>query len=120
MTRRSLETPIHVAILHYLLAVLPKPAAATLAHVPNGENRDARTGAFLKRLGTRPGMEDLQFIWHGRLHAIEVKREGGRQSPAQRARQDAVVIAGGRYAVCRSIEDARETLREWAIPMRER
>lgn len=120
MARTNREVRLHCAILDYLRLVLPSAAVETLIHVPNGENRAAKTGALLKRLGTKPGVEDLQFVWHGRLHAIEVKCEGSYQSPAQKDRAAAVIAAGGRYTVCRSIDDVTETLTEWAIPTRNR
>lgn len=111
--RRNPETRLHIAILHYLLSVLPKDAAETLIHVPNGEKRTPFTGALLKRMGTKPGVEDLQFLWRGRLYAIEVKCEGQYLRKPQKARRDAVVAAGGAYEICRSIDDARETLALW-------
>ncbi len=128
MARNNPETRLHIAILHFLLAVLPKAAADTLIHVPNGEKRSPITGALLKRMGVRPGVEDLQFIWsndragsplYAYFYAIEVKPEGRYQSAVQKDRQRAVLAAGGRYAVCRSTDDVRETLAQWCIPTRE-
>ncbi len=117
--RDNPEMRLHMAILPFLQAVLPRAARATLIHVPNGEKRSPATGALLKRMGTKPGVEDLQFIWQTRLHAIEVKPEGEYQSRVQKAREAAVVAAGGVYAVCRSTDDVRETLAEWGVPTRE-
>jgi len=118
--RDNREVRLHIVIYHFLLDVLPKKAADTLIHVPNGEKRSPETGALLKRMGTRPGVEDLQFIWHKRLHAIEVKPEGEYQRPPQKAREAAVTAAGGVYAVCRSTDDVRETLARWWVPSREK
>ena len=117
--RDNPEMRLHMAILPVLQAVLPREAANTLIHVPNGEKRSALTGALLKRMGTRRGVEDLQFIWKGRLHAIEVKPKGEYQSIHQRDRERAVLVAGGAYAVSRSTDDVRETLALWGIPSRE-
>ena len=117
--RDNPETRLHIVILHYLLDVLPKVAADTLIHIPNGGKRSIATGALLKRQGVRPGVEDLQFIWYGRVFAIEVKPEGQYQRPVQKAREAAVVAAGGKYAVCRSKDDVRETMARWWIPSRE-
>ncbi len=119
MTRANPETRLHIAILHYLCAVLPQVSLATLIHVPNGEKRSPITGAILKRMGVRPGVEDLQFIWNARLYAIEVKPEGKYLRKSQKERRDAVEAAGGSYEVCRSIDDVRETLALWVIPTRE-
>ncbi len=117
--RDNPEMRLHMAILPFLQAVLPREAADTLIHVPNGEKRTPITGALLKRMGTKPGVEDLQFIWRGQLCAIEVKPEGEYQSRVQKAREAAVVAAGGVYALCRSTDDVRETLAEWRVPTRE-
>ncbi len=117
--RDNPELRLHCVILDYLRLVLPREAADTLIHVPNGEKRTPATGALLKRMGTKPGVEDLQFIWQKRLHAIEVKPEGEYQSRVQKARQADVIAAGGVYAVCRSTDDVRETLARWWVPSRE-
>ncbi|MCH7946003.1 MAG: hypothetical protein IIC73_08345 [Armatimonadetes bacterium] len=117
--RGNPEMRLHMAILPFLQAVLPREAADTLIHVPNGEKRTPATGALLKRMGTRPGVEDLQFIWQTRLHAIEVKPEGEYQSRVQKDRERAVLAAGGVYAICRSTDDVRETLVSWGVPSRE-
>ena len=117
--RDNPELRLHCVILDYLRLVLPREAADTLIHVPNGEKRTPATGALLKRMGTRPGVEDLQFIWQKRLHAIEVKPEGKYQRSVQKAREAAVIAAGGVYAVCRSKQDTADTLARWWIPSRE-
>lgn len=119
VSRSNPETRLHIAIYHYLLSVLPPEAAATLIHVPNGEKRHPATGALLKRMGTKPGVEDLQFIWCDRHFAIEVKCEGQYLRKPQQARRRAVEAAGGAYEVCRSTDDVRETLAIWNIPTRE-
>ena len=115
---RNLETRLHISLLHYLLAVLPLKAAATLTHVANGENRNPVTGALLKRMGMRRGVEDLQFIWDGIHYAIEIKIPGAYQSPYQKEREAAVVAAGGFYAVSRSTQDIDDLLAHWNIPTR--
>lgn len=114
------EAALQEQIVYYLRTVLPPPAAATVIHIVNEGKRSLRMGAALKRQGMTAGVEDIQMIHHGRHHGIEIKTATGRQTPEQKAREAAVVIAGGRYAVCRSVDDVRETLRQWAIPTRER
>jgi hypothetical protein len=118
--RGNPETRLHIAILHFLLVALPREAAATLFHPPLGGDRSAATGAMLRRLGTRAGVGDLVFTWQGGHHEVEVKTHRGRLSPAQREREAAVKAAGGRYAVCRSVDECRAVLAEWGVPTRER
>lgn len=55
-----------------------------LYHVPNGGIRDARTGSILKGQGVVPGIQDLHFIWQGKLYLIEVKDHDGEVSPDQK------------------------------------
>jgi hypothetical protein len=53
-------------------------------HIPNGGNRDQRTGSILKAQGVVPGIQDLHFIWYGKLYLIEVKDHDGEVSPDQK------------------------------------
>lgn len=113
------EYDTHLAILDYLRMVLPQKHRFGPWHVPNGEPREAAVGAKLRRMGTEPGMPDLQFLYRGRLFSIEVKTKDGRQSREQKAVEKALLMAGGHYAVCNSIEQARDALLCWGIRIRE-
>jgi hypothetical protein len=55
-----------------------------LYHVPNGGIRDQRTGSIMKAQGLVPGIQDLHFIWKGKLYLIEVKDHDGEVSPEQK------------------------------------
>lgn len=101
------------------MAVLPLEAADTLIHIPNGEKRTPATGALLKRMGVRRGVEDLQFLWAGGVYAVEVKPKGEYQSRFQKDRQRTVVRAGGVYAVVRHTDEMKELLGHWGIKTRE-
>src|SRR5271156_5557392 len=47
------------------------------SHFPAGEHRDVRTAAKLKAMGVQRGWPDfVLFDPTGRLHALELKREG--------------------------------------------
>ena len=117
--RDNPELRLHITILHYLLAVLPLEAADTLIHIPNGEKRTPATGALLKRMGVRRGVEDLQFIYETSVYAVEVKPKGEYQSRFQKDRQRTVVRAGGFYAVVQHTDEMKELLGHWGIPTRE-
>jgi hypothetical protein len=53
-------------------------------HYPAGEHRDIRTAAKLRAMGTQVGWPDLLlFDPEGRLHALELKRQGGHLSGDQ-------------------------------------
>ena len=77
-------------------------------HSPNGERRDAITGAKLKRMGVVPGVPDL-FIriarhgYHGLY--IELKTEKGRLSDKQRQFADSAVADGYKFVVVRSLDE---------------
>jgi len=81
-------------------------------HVPNGEHRSARTGARLKRMGVKRGVADFIIQCRGKGIALELKAEGGRQTPEQRDFQAEWEAAGGDYYLCKGYEETVEKL-EW-------
>lgn len=107
--RRAIpESSVQAAIRDYLVmrgavvirlnsGVMPTPDgarqfAANSWHAP-GHARETRGGA------------DIIAMYRGAAFAIEVKRPGGRQSPEQRAFQDAWEQAGGWYILASSLDD---------------
>lgn len=66
-------------------------------HLPFGEARSERTGARLKRMGTRAGAPDFLLIWKGRPIGLELKAEHGRQTDTQRDTETDWALAGGLY-----------------------
>jgi hypothetical protein len=55
-------------------------------HYPAGEHRDVRTAAKLRAMGTQAGWPDLLlFDPEGRLHALELKRQGNHLTDEQKA-----------------------------------
>lgn len=78
--------------------------------VPNGEARSAKTGARLKRMGVRAGEPDYVLLWQGRAIGLELKAEGGRQSPEQRQIEQEWLLAGGLYRCVKGYEQAMEFL----------
>lgn len=47
----------------------------------------------------------------GQFWAIEVKKRGGKLSPAQEAFRDAVLANGGKYTLARSLDDVIEAMK---------
>jgi len=62
-------------------------------------------------LGQDPEVKSFQN--GGRVGFIEVKCEGNYQQASQKECQRWLTEFGHRYAVCRSIDDVTETLKEW-------
>lgn len=115
------EGPIHRSILHWLRAVLP---GALIWHPANESRRPGRAGiverAMNKGNGVLAGVPDICGRTYSGDFYFEVKAEGSYLSPAQKAFRDQLAALGcHRYAVVRSIEDAREALDSWGITTRE-
>ena len=109
------EDKTQVAIVDFLRAVLP-PEAFVFS-VPNEQKCSPARGAMLNRMGRLTGMADLVIDHEGRAFFLEIKRpRGGSQTTAQKAFQQMV---GDRYAVARSIDDARAALKRWGVQTRE-
>lgn len=82
-------------------------------HTPNGEARDAATGARLKEMGVLPGIPDVLILWGGQLFAIELKKPGGRLSPAQIDLQPRLLNAGlAAYLATDSLDAAKAFARQ--------
>lgn len=75
----------------------------------NSARVKAPSGALL-RFGA-PGAADIQGVVLGQAVALEVKREGGKQSEVQKRWQEWWEYSGGVYAVVRSPGEARDVVR---------
>lgn len=115
------EDQIHKAIVTYLRAVLP--ADHILMHARNEGNRGGRKGvidgARGKEMAVQPGWPDLLLYVDAQGYAIEVKRKGGHLSPIQKEISLQLKRHGIPHAVCRSIDDARDTLAMWGVRTKE-
>lgn len=88
-------------------------------HPPNGGNRNAVTGAKLKRQGTKPGVPDALIFTPPPVRpdvrgvALELKRtKGGRLSPEQREWLENLDRLGWITLVCKGATAAQRALRE--------
>ena len=121
MTRRDAEGPIHRAVLTWLRVVLPE---AVIFHPANESRRPGRAGHVERAInaanGVLPGVPDIIGYTFTGPFFMEVKAPGGSLSPAQRDFRDRLAVLGyGRWAVVRSIDDAKDALAAWGIPTRE-
>lgn len=70
--------------------------------------------------GVLPGVPDIIGLTFTGPFFMEVKAPGGVLSPAQRDFRDRLAVLGyERWAVVRSIDDAKDALARWGIPTRE-
>lgn len=81
-----------------------------LHHSPNEGllPKNEKDGAKRKAMGVRAGFPDFILLIPNKdfpFLAIELKTATGRQSESQKNYQKAVETAGGKYVICRSIDD---------------
>ncbi len=108
------EELIHRAIWQHIQIRGDKRVIAY--HCPNGEARSKATGSRLKAMGVVAGVPDLCFILtDGRPAFLELKRIGGKMSPAQidfAARCD---VLGVEIATAYTIDQALSILAAWGV-----
>ena len=110
------EDQIHVAVAEYLTLALP--VEVWWSSIEHRNARNAREGANRKKRGVKAGVPDLLFCWRGNLYAIELKTRTGSLSPDQITQRSLIRCADARWALCRSLDDVIDKLREWEIPTR--
>jgi hypothetical protein len=102
----------------YLGRALPLDATWTSVDMATDQHMDVIAGARRKSRGLRSGWPDVQAIWRGQFYGIELKIDAGKQSDNQCAIQAEIERAGGKYAICRSVEDVEAQLIAWGFPLR--
>lgn len=113
------ESKIQTEIMQFLDKHLPSSYRAHA--VPNGGNRDARTGAIMKREGVRAGVPDITIIGAGGVCAlIEVKTAKGTLSNSQVEYRDWCGANQVPYAVVRGLGDVEAALLDWGINLKGR
>jgi hypothetical protein len=120
--RRSPESVDHRAVVTHAQA--RAKSGVVWWHTPNGGRRDPKTGAQMRRLGTKAGVSDLLFFREGRCDcgarrlegfALELKRPGGRLSEAQLEFLARFNDAGGHSAVAEGLDRALACLEAWGL-----
>lgn len=88
-------------------------------HVPNGEHRNAITGAKLKAMGVKAGVPDYVLVMpDGRCGFVECKVGKGKLNDNQIAFTARLDGLGHVYAVCRSLDEWIALLRAWGVVWR--
>lgn len=109
------ESRIQQACVMWFRLQYPRLARLLIA-VPNGGGRSKVEAAIMKGEGVTAGASDLLLLVpSGKCHylCIEMKTAAGRQSPAQREWQAEVERAGGRYVLCRSLDDFMKVIDDY-------
>lgn len=109
---RHIEDTLQMSVADYLRYQFP---TLLWFHTPNGGKRHPREAARLKRMGVLPGVADILLFWKSGMGAIELKSDIGRQRDTQKEFMLKWVANGGRYNICRSIEDVQDTMRAWGV-----
>jgi hypothetical protein len=81
----------------------------------NNNPRSVVAGALAKAAGCKAGLPDLLLLRRGQLYALELKADGGRVSPVQKACHAELRDAGAEVAVARGIDEALAQLEEWGL-----
>lgn len=111
------EEQIHRQVVAWMKAV--RTPQWFFWHSANGGYRTKAEAGVFKALGVIPGVPDIGIIWRGRSLWIELKSEKGKLTPVQRDCHDAIILAGGCVAVCRSLQEVRDMFKVWGIETRE-
>jgi hypothetical protein len=114
----ALERSLHILIADTLTRWLTPGWCFT--HIASGEYRSDATAALLRRMGVRPGFPDFLLLGPPGFFGLEVKRRGGRLTPAQTEVGAAfAAAAGGHFMLVDNFEDALAYLIAWgALPSR--
>ena len=107
------ESAIHCALVEHI-KLRARDGLAWL-HPPNGGARDGRTGAMLKRMGTKPGAPDFLLWRDGRAFALELKAPGGRVSESQHLFLGELERAGVYTAIAEGLDRAIAVLKAWDL-----
>jgi VRR-NUC domain len=81
----------------------------------NNNPRSAIAGALAKAAGCRAGVPDLLLMRAGKPFALELKKAGGRLSPAQRTMHKEMRAAGCEVATAVGIDAAIAQLQAWSL-----
>lgn len=115
MARRSeeVEQSLFIRWTHRKEVRELMPALRWLHHSPNGGQRDGFTGAQMTALGVKRGWPDLVLPASNGTHpglVIEMKSDSGRATTEQAEWLAHFTAQGWRTDICRSAEEARETV----------
>ena len=113
--KRHIEDDLQIACVNWF-SYQYSHIAQLLHHSPNGGRRDAREAARFKAMGVRPGFPDLILLFPSKGYhflCIELKTKTGKQSEYQKDYQRMVESIGGKYVICRTLEEFMAVIRDY-------
>lgn len=114
MRKKQTEAQLQIQIVNCLELEYKRIPGWFIVHLPQEGKRDPRTGAYLKRMGWKPGLADLMIFgaaW--RVGFMEVKLDGGKLTPAQEAFRETCRVNEVPWALVRSLDQARTAVAWW-------
>lgn len=117
LRRTQAEFRLQLAVIKHLESAFPQVMFTAFPGRPG----DAQDGYFKKIMGTKAGVADLLLYFrlkpNGRPSsaAIELKAPGGVWDSKQNLWGSAFTSIGGKYAVCRSVQQVHDTLVKWGL-----
>lgn len=114
--RATPEQQLHRAVAQFLSVALPPDAWFSTMPLGGGGRR---RGAILHGLGVVPGLPDILVIDGGRALFVELKAPKGQVSAPQFLCHQRLRHRGVPVAVCRSIDEVGQFLRENGVRLRE-
>jgi len=115
------EDDLQIAIVELLSAIVIPPARFWA--VPNGYGQvTAQQGARFRKMGLTAGVSDLHFAWkllgRGALFGvIELKHGKNTATAEQLAFLKDMNSLGHYHALCWSLDEVVQTLKDWRYPM---
>lgn len=88
-------------------------------HVNNNQSTPW-LGKRAKDAGVKAGVFDLFFFYNGQAYWVELKTEKGRLSKPQREFGKLVDNNKGRWEIARSLDEFKETVTSWGLPLKAR
>lgn len=84
-------------------------------HTPNGGKRGAIEAAIFKGLGVRAGVSDIIAVHAGRIYALELKSETGRQTESQMQFRADMDAAGAETGLAQGLDAALRIIEAWGL-----
>lgn len=109
------EQQMHAELARYLRKALP--ADAIMHHSPNEGRRGWTAQAELKQTCFTTGWPDVEIIWQGRAHFIELKMPGNKPTAEQKQCIGDLIQSGANVGVAYSVRSVIGFLSQWNIPL---